>query len=197
MDEDPPTGDAADPRSDANIEAELQRIRPLPLNVEFLEELARDAARIESVERHSPTRPQWSRVIPLTLAACLAMAVFAHLQYGSSLSSPDPVTVAAGETQGEEISSGGTTTSATQPATVVAEPIPRARVSSGSLVPVSSQGFLLDANRSGRVETGDGVSEEMTLQFEDAWHWHDPETKTNVRFFSPREEQILVPLPTD
>ena len=39
--------------------------------------------------------------------------------------------------------------------------------------------------------------ERMSVEYRDAYHWHDPETGTNIRFFKPRSEEVIVPLQTD
>jgi hypothetical protein len=37
----------------------------------------------------------------------------------------------------------------------------------------------------------------MKLEYRDAYHWHDPETGTSIRYFQPRSEEVIIPLPTD
>ena len=37
----------------------------------------------------------------------------------------------------------------------------------------------------------------VTIEYDRAWHWHDPGTRTNIRVYQPREETVLVPLEVD
>ena len=37
----------------------------------------------------------------------------------------------------------------------------------------------------------------VTIEYDRAWHWHDPGTGTNIRVFQPKAETVLVPLEVD
>lgn len=74
---------------------------------------------------------------------------------------------------------------------VPAHPVPR------NFEPVSAQGYLIDASSGGIRHTEAGPREEMNFDYRDAYHWHDPGTGTNLRYFAPRRETVLIPLTTD
>lgn len=163
---------------DRELEALLRKLEPSQLGRDRIETLHR-AGRIAVAEcAHDPTRIHWRRVVPLTLAGCLAM--FAYAAYHAAPVMNGTVDMAATETS--------------SPA--VATPVP---VSSATdrFIPISSQGYVLNASSGGVVQTDEGPRERVTVEFEDAYHWHDPATGTNIRFFQPRNEEFSVPLRTD
>ncbi len=63
--------------------------------------------------------------------------------------------------------------------------------------PVSAQEYLIDSSSKGLLRTGHGAVEKRELHFRDAYHWHDPKTQTNIRYFVPRAEEVLVPVEVD
>ena len=64
-------------------------------------------------------------------------------------------------------------------------------------VPVSAHGYLLKTSSAGVIQTEEGPRQRLNFQYEDAYHWHDPASGTNIRFFQPRSEEVIVPLQTD
>tara|TARA_R110002096_G_scaffold27831_18_gene84669 strand:+ start:804 stop:1364 length:561 start_codon:yes stop_codon:yes gene_type:complete len=176
------------PESEDELESLLKRLQPTPLEVDQVASLQRDCLRATGPDalalRHGPTHMQWKRVIPLIAISCLLIGVFGFYQFGGhSPSSTQPENLAT------------VPQAVPQPVTPVegyAQNSVEAR-----LVPVSSQGFVVKTSSGGVIQTEDGPREKMTVKYEDAYHWRDPETGTNVRFFSPRNEQFTVPLQTD
>lgn len=168
--------DFYDSQSDEELAELLKKLEPTALNVDFLAELSRDHDRTVANAAADPLRPHWRRVIPLTLAGCLVMFAYGMFQYGSIF-----------EQQNGEIAS------TTNPVVVPESPDP----SFDRFVPVSAQGYLVNTSSGGVVETEDGPKRVLTLDYEDAYHWHDPKTGTNIRFFQPRNEELIVPLEAD
>lgn len=163
-------------QSDEDLAELLKKLEPTALNVDFLAELSRDHDRTVANASADPLRPHWRRVIPLTLVGCLVMAAYGMFQYGSLFNQTEAVVA-------EE---------------KVDIRIPgEAGSSLDRFVPVSAQGYLVNTSSDGVVETEDGPKRVVTLDYEDAYHWHDPETGTNIRFFQPRNEEMIVPLEAD
>lgn len=173
--------DSYDARSDAELESLLRKLEPTDLSADFVSELRRDHARIAANAAHDPLRPHWRRVIPLTIVSCLAMIGYGLFQYGPAIPEDEAATV--------EASSTGLDETTTVPAPV-APGLDR-------FVPVSAQGYLIDSSSEGVIETEDGPRRKVKRNYRDAYHWHDPETGTNIRFFQPRNEEVIVPLRTD
>lgn len=169
------------PESDEELESLLKKLEPTSMDVGQFDSLCRDYRLTASEHAHDPTRPQWRRVIPLTVACCLVMFVYGTFRYGSVFSSRTEVADTA-------------KTSAV--VNKIAKTAPT-NVSESRFVPVSAQGFLVNASSGGVIDTEEGPRERMNVEYRDAYHWHDPETGTNIRFFQPRSEDIIVPLQTD
>ena len=74
---------------------------------------------------------------------------------------------------------------------------PAAAPKTNDFVPVSSEGFLINAASGGIKDSADGPRERFELRWEDYDHWHNPDTATNIRIYSPRREVITVPVGTD
>lgn len=181
---------------DETLESLLRKLEPSAPRDEFVDELLRDQRRIADFDRHAPTTPQWKRLIPLALAGCLAFACYVAFQYRPVFQGEKTTTARAAETPVARGSSAADT-----PRPGAASPPParssQAGVPSGSFQPVSAQGYLVDSESGGVVETENGPRERMNLEFRDAYHWHDPRTGTNIRLFRPRNEEVVVPLQTD
>ncbi len=169
MSEDP------DRQDDEELEALLRRLEPTRLEVEHLASLYRTRDQFCFKREHSPMTMQWGRVIPLTLVCVVASFGFALLRYGDRLRAPD--------------SSSSLVATETAPAS-------EAPVASRFL-PVSSHGAVVNASSGGIVETEDGPRQRLRIDYSDAFHWHDPESGTNIRLFQPRSEEVVVPLTTD
>jgi hypothetical protein len=177
------------PENDDELEALLKALDPAALEVGVQAQLLLDCERVASRREPSgsaydPSRIQWRRVIPLTLVCCSAMFVLGYLQVRERLS---PDTAASDAVPPMTLSDVPTAPPASE------------SVASGSMdrfLPVSAQGHLLESSSGGVISTPEGPREKMNVKFGDAYHWHDPETGTNIRFFQPRSEEIVVPLQT-
>lgn len=163
------------PESDKELESLLQNLKPDAMDVRFLDTLHRDYQLTAAETTYDPTRPQWRRVIPLTIACVVAMAAYASFRFGPELRKATEVA----ENGMKEVA------------------LPVDGPSADNFVPVSAQGYLVNAASGGVIETEQGPRERLTVEYEDAYHWHDPNTGTNIRFFQPRNEEIIVPLQTD
>lgn len=162
-------------QDDKELEALLRGLVPtrLPVNIrESLHDALDEIEAIESREASVATRLPWSRLIPLSLACLVAMSGFGYFRYGDRLFPQErPAEVAA---------TGSLDT-----------------LSGENFVPVSAHGYLLNASSGGVIETEDGPQEKLNLEYHDAYHWRDPDTGTNIRFFRPRSEEVMIPLQTD
>lgn len=159
---------------DEELEALLRQLVPAPLDVHLVAKLNREREGTLLSHDYSPARMQWRRVIPLTLVSTLIMIGFGFFQYGGRF--PQPANPAAAVAS-------------------AAEPV--AAMDEERFLPVSAHGFLINTSSGGVIQTEDGPRERVNLEFQDAYHWHDPESGTNVRLFQPRREEIIVPLHTD
>jgi len=167
-------------KKDEELEALLKKLVPAPLQFDLLTELHCDRDRIADQEQEAPVsdRVPWLRLIPLTLVSAIAMAGFGYVQFGerfAGTSSPAEETVAIAAT----------------PVTIAA------KEGEAQFVPVSAQGYLLNTSSGGVIQTEEGPRQRLNLEYEDAYHWHDPASGTNIRLFQPRTEEFIIPLQTD
>ncbi|MEM9016329.1 MAG: hypothetical protein AAGC68_04900 [Verrucomicrobiota bacterium] len=172
------------PESDLHLESLLKKLEPNPLEVGLRDSLVRQFRFQRASTEYDPHRPRWRQVIPLTLAGIVAMAAYASYRLNPESTGAEEATPAVAS----EISP--------TPASSGAPLFPDVSASE-SFLPVSAQGFLIETSSEGIVETDEGPQEKMSLEFRDAYHWHDPETGTNLRFFQPRSEEVMIPLRTD
>lgn len=214
--------DSPEPRNSGDdalseLESKLRsRLTPQAPNEAFLRDLGRRLDRAARDRREN--RVVWVRFAPVAAAACVAVAGLFALQSrvtdsmirrDAAEKSADLVAREAGAT-----SEGPAPVIFDQSPTAIDVPEPSTFLvptgggsgtvipfpSSGAgLVPVSSQGFLREARDGGIVTESEGGNpvREWQLEYEDAWHWVDPETETNIRIFRPREETIRVPVETN
>jgi hypothetical protein len=161
---------------DEELEALLKKLVPGPLNFDLLAELNRDQERIACDRELNSARVQWRRLIPLSIVSAVLMAGFGYLQFGERLAGNRDVPVEGG--------------------TVVATPVTPPSTET-QYVPVSAHGYLLNTSSAGVIQTEEGPRQRLNLEYEDAYHWHDPASGTNIRFFQPRSEEVIVPLQTD
>ncbi len=168
------------PESDEKLESLLKNLHPNPVEFELLRGLKDDCEEVfDDVTKAPVSEPlKWQRLIPLTLVGALGMLAYASFHYGPKLNSIEQPTVAESSAN-------------------VQAPAMVSSLESGQFQPVSAQGFLVNSSSGGLIETEEGVREKMNLEYRDAYHWHDPQTGTNIRYFQPRSEEIIVPLPTD
>ena len=165
-----------DSESDEELESMLKKLDPTALNVDLLADLSRDHDRTVVDASADPLRPHWRRVIPLVLVSCIVMVAYGMFQYG-------PLFDRSSQVVAEK----------SNPVRVPAA----TGASLDNFVPVSAQGYLVNTSSGGVVETEDGPKRVVKLDYQDAYHWHDPETGTNIRFFQPRNEEMIVPLEAD
>ncbi|NLT71797.1 MAG: hypothetical protein GXX91_14060 [Verrucomicrobiaceae bacterium] len=189
---------------DEELEALLKKLVPSPLHIDLLSELRRDQERIAWDRELRPSRIQWRRLLPLSLASALLMAGFGYLQFGKQLAgttapatdhamvaATDHAMVAATPASPELTPTPATPETGTPTTgTSTGEPAPR-------FLPVSARGYLLNASSGGVIQTEEGPRQRLHLEYEDAYHWHDPASGTNIRFFQPRREEVIIPLQTD
>lgn len=160
--------------SDRDLERQMAELTPLVLDPVFANELLRDCKRITADKQEErKTHVHWKRLIPLSLAACLLMVGYLSYQF-------------------DAIDGTASVSVAEPPAMETVTPA----VDTG-IVPVSSEGFLIRTSSGGIIESENGPVEELSLEFQDSYHWRDPATNTNIRFFTPRNERVLVPVITN
>tara|TARA_R110000850_G_scaffold16207_12_gene50782 strand:+ start:150 stop:674 length:525 start_codon:yes stop_codon:yes gene_type:complete len=168
--------DPEQPGPEEELESLLKQLQPAAMDVGQTARLLRDYDRIAVEADQAPSQVRRKRVIPLAFICCLLIGVFGYIQFGSgSLRQELPPKVAD---------------------LTHLDPIPMDSVES-RLVPVSAHGYVVNTSSNGVIHTKDGPREQMNVNYEDAYHWHDPKTGTNIRVFTPRNEQIIVPLQVD
>ncbi|MEM7601935.1 MAG: hypothetical protein AAF357_11040 [Verrucomicrobiota bacterium] len=168
------------PESDQELEALLSNLQPNPVEFELLRGLEDDCEAVLEMAEAKPGEPhlKWQRLIPLTLIGALGMLAYVSFHYGPELNSRSGALTA-------------------ESAVNVQPPAMVSSLESGQFQPVSAQGFLVNSSSAGLVETEEGPHEKMSLEYQDAYHWHNPETGTNIRYFQPRSKEVIVPLQTD
>ena len=166
---------------DDTFERELKRLQPSQLKVDFVGELARDHQRIASRKKVT-SLSRLKRFGPV--AACLILLGAGSLWLNRDIFFPGQST---GPIANQE-------TPASAP---VSPDISEMENSGDRFVPVSSRGYLLNASSGGVIDSPNGPREQFQLDFGDVHHWHDPDTSTNIRIFSPRQETVVIPLQTD
>ncbi|HRQ88129.1 MAG TPA: hypothetical protein PLA50_04990 [Bacteroidia bacterium] len=172
------------PRNDDDLESLLRRLVPTRLDVHQVSELNRTRERLTVQNDRSTSRIPWSRAVPLALLCTVAMFGFGLYRYGI----PKPHNANDGK------AAIAATEAHAAPAlpSVSEEAIPQAR-----FLPVSTYGTVVNTSAGGVIQTESGPRQRLSVEYGDAYHWHDPETGTNVRLFSPRSEEFVVPLQTD
>lgn len=164
-----------DGMDDHALEKQLAKLCPASLVGNLSDELLSDCERIiQSGQNPVNTQVHWRRLVPLSLAAAVVMVSYFFFRFGDDLGSQvaenNPVEVQGIETNLTE---------------------------NARIVPVSAEGFLIRTSSGGIVKSENGFVEELNLEYQDAYHWRDPVTNTNIRFFAPRNERVLVPVTTD
>ena len=172
------------PESDTELEALLKKLNPAPLGCSELNSLHREYQITALDAEHGPRHIHWRKVIHLAAACCIATLGYIALRYGPSLQREVPTNLAV-ETGLREV------------APIESKMESFTGPSAEDFLPVSAQGYLINSSSKGVIKTDEGLRERMSVEYRDAYHWHDPETGTNVRFFKPRSEEVIVPLQTD
>lgn len=162
------------PGKHEDLEALLRNLVPSPLQFDHAADLHRERELFEISRSQDPSQMQWGRLVPLMLVCTVVMFGAALFRYGDRLLAS---------------ASGAKNDAIVQ--TETAAPVP------DRFVPVSSHGTILKTSSGGLVETEAGPRERLNIEYQDAYHWHDPESGTNIRFFRPRSEEVIVPLPKD
>ena len=174
------------------LESLLKRLKPSPLDVGQMDDLSREYERVATAQANAPGRIQWKRLIPLVSACGLVMCAVALHQFGYRFTRGIPA-----EKAPPTLASPSSLTTEKPDATPVPTD-PTNSLTSDTLshrfIPVSSGGVLINSSSQGVIETKNGLREKLHLEFEDTYHWHDPGSGTNIRIFSPRSEELTVPL---
>lgn len=180
----PPDPSHDDPQDFSDLERQLTRLVPAAPGAAARRRMERQLEALAT--RRRDARKMWWRFAPVAAAAAVTLAGIALVRH--QITGAQPETVAA--------SPAGSETAAE--ARFVPPPPIVTGIPAEHFVPVSSQEFLRQTREGGVVELPDRVrAREIRVEYDDAWHWHDPATQTNVRIFRPREEIFLVPIETD
>jgi hypothetical protein len=174
----------SDRLDEEELESLLRRLQPTPLDVGLVSDLNRERERLAFEQSLGPSRVQWTRVVPLVLVGSVVMFGFALHRFGERLrteASPTSLAASAEEPSPRSVDGGA------------APPV----LDDPRFLPLSSHGTVVNTSSGGVVETESGPAERLSVEFRDAFHWHDPDTGTNIRLFRPRTEEIIVPLTTD
>lgn len=178
------------PESERELEALLKNLRPNPLEFEMLRGLEADCDTVFEELPAAPGEmsPKWQRLIPLALVGALGMLAYASFHYGPRLNI-DRSALAAKPAVPDGVPA--------KSSVAAGAPAMMESPEAGQFQPVSAQGFLINSSSEGLIETEEGLQEKMNLEYRDAYHWHDSETGTSIRYFQPRSEEIIIPLHTD
>ncbi len=191
--------DSQEPERFDDLESRLRRLSPAPPSASLERRLGRELDALSENRRQDNL--VWMRFAPLAAAACLVLAGAWLLQRQLVLqgAARDGDTVAETAPTAAPAASKNAAPVAAEPRRFVSPPpLEASGIPADRLVPVSSQQILREASPGGVIELPDQApARELRLEYDDAWHWHDPETGTNVRVFRPREEVLLVPVETD
>ena len=189
----PMNDDSSHPNDDekfnelAEIERSLGVLKPSELKSDFLRELERDQRNMHRTQTAGPGKIVMVRFIPLMAAACLVLVGCLAFQMGAFRSDPAPTnSVVANSTAPENIVP-------PEDEYLIDGLPPRG---GDGFQPVSAQGIIRNASAGGAVQLDESgrLVREMSLEVEDVYHFHNPETKTNIRFYSPREVIIMMPV---
>ena len=174
------------------LEQKLSGLKPLAPSEAFT---ARMGQRLDVMEQaRAEDKIVWMRFAPVAAAACVVLTS-AFLFRDHLLQQQQ----AAGPKDNSDPST--TTAAASQPAPVLNDNAPVDLPFSqpnGRFQPVSEGTFLHGARDAGIEVDDDGQAvRKWQIELENTQHLFDPETNTNIHFFSPQEELILVPVETD
>jgi len=156
---------------DEELENELRRLVPSKINASLIDRLALEHASLAAAPA-SRTHSRW--MVPTLVACTVVFCGTTFWKVRSSLKSPAVV---------QRSKSDQRTTAPTR--------------SRDEFVPISNEGRLVRASSGGIIESESGPRERLELDFEDVYHWHNPDTATDIRVFTPRREVIMIPVQTD
>ncbi|MEO0415104.1 MAG: hypothetical protein AAF226_09155 [Verrucomicrobiota bacterium] len=166
-----PIPDPGEDEDFSDLENLLKKQQPSALKPDFTQELMKDQRRLASM------RPDWRGMRPRMLASVLALTI---LGLGA-------VTIQRLSYQEDSIA--GNSADSKPPITSAEK--------KSNFVPVSSERFLLRTSSGGVIESEEGPKQLMDFEYGDSYHWHDPRTRTHIRYFSPSRETRPVELPID
>ncbi len=173
-----------DPKNpgDEELEALLRGIRPAPIETTQLRSLARSLDR--AVAERSVTSIHWKRLVVMA-GFCFALSgAFLFNQIGTLRSTKAKQIVSSSNSQ----SASDTSVIAERIANTTAFPEP---------LPVTSHGTMINASNGGVIQTNEGLRQKIEVETQDAYHWHDAETGTEIHYTEPQREEFLIPLLTD
>lgn len=172
----------------ADLERRLARLTPAAPSPLAERRFLRHLDELSIARREA--RQRWWRFAPVAAAACLVLLGVAVVR--PRLAEP------AARTVTEAPAAPAATDPRNRPADPGTPPPVVTGIPADHFLPVSAQEFLRETTPGGIVEGSDRRPlREIRVEYDKAWHWHDPATQTNIRIFSPREEVILVPIETD
>lgn len=185
-------------RDDEELEALLRRLQPSPLEADQLASIQGVWEKLREDEGGViPSRR--TRIVRFAVMSIVFMGIsyfFVTYRYGAVdrvTSQPQYVSTGSGDTlastPGDPVEEPGSLSLQADPA--------MSRPDGQRLLPVSSHGSVVNTSAEGIIKTEEGPKQRLRIDYRDAYHWHDSETGTNIRYFEPRTEELIVPLLTD
>jgi hypothetical protein len=161
----------------SSLEGQLRALEPAALNVAAELRLERACQRALLTKRHNTSQRQIYRAVLLASLFLCVIGGF-HFYPGGDLTA-DKVPLSRDSQK------------------LVDTLAPASRDTVERFAPVSSQGYVLRASSGGFIETEEGPAERVRVEYGNAYHWHDSATGTNLRVFTPSNEEFVVPLSAD
>jgi len=158
------------------LEGQLRSLEPAALDVATELRLERACQRTLLAERHHTSQRQIYRAVTLALISFCFLVAYTFYLYHFSANRQTP---------------------STESRNLVDTLAPASTESVDRFAPVSSQGYVLRASSGGFIETEEGPAERVRVEYGNAYHWHDSATGTNLRVFTPSNEEFVVPLSAD
>ena len=160
----------------AQLEEQLRTLEPAILDVSTELRLERACQRALLTERHNTSQRQLSRALVLALIFFCFLGGYSFYQFKFSANRVTPTPDSRN---------------------LVDTLAPASHDAVERFAPVSSQGYVLRASSGGFIKTEEGPAERVRVEYGNAYHWHDSATGTNLRFFTPSNEEFVVPLSAD
>lgn len=179
------------------LEERLGRLRPAPIPPSSGKGIALQLDALTTSRLH--TRKHRRRFATLAIATCLAMGALFWIQQKLKTapvpeSAPESPLLTSSSAPGADSHE---TMDPELPPFVSLPPI-ETGIPTDHFVPVSSQQHVRETSDAGVVLVSDRIpARQVRIAYDRAWHWHDPDTETNIRIFQPREDTVLVPLEID
>jgi len=158
------------------LEQQLRALEPAAIEVATELRLERACQRALLTERHNSSRRQLSRALILALIFVVFLGGYGFYQFDLAANREAP-----------------------QPASpkLVDTLAPSSGSAMDRFAPVSSQDYVLRTSSGGIIDTEEGLAERVRVEYGNAYHWHDSATGTNLRFFTPSNDEFVVPLSAD